>query len=61
MDKDDQYYEEFEKTRKDVMKKRLGGLFLVVDLLLIAYIIFQITLLLWAIWLIWIDILIRIV
>ena len=45
MDKDDQYYEEFEKTRKDVMKKRLGGLFLVVDLLLIAYIIFQITLL----------------
>ncbi len=45
MDKDDQYYEEFEKTRKDVMKKRLGGLFLVVDLLLIAYIIFQVTLL----------------
>jgi len=45
MDKDDQYYQELEKTRKDVMKKRLGGLFLVVDLALIAYIIFQITLL----------------
>ena len=46
MDKDDQYYQELEKTRKDVMKKRLGGLFLVFDLLLVAYIIFQITLLL---------------
>ena len=45
MNKDDQYYQEFEKTRKDVMKKRLGGLFLVIDLLLIAYIIYEITLL----------------
>jgi len=45
MDKDDQYYQEFEKTRKDVMKKRLGGLFLIIDLLLIAYIIYEITLL----------------
>jgi len=45
MKKNDQYYQEFEKTRKDVMKKRLGGLFLVFDLLLVAFIIFQITLL----------------
>ena len=45
MKKDDQYYQEFEKTRKDVMKKRLGGLFLVFDLLLVAFIVFQITLL----------------
>ena len=45
MNEDDQYYQELEKTRKDVMKKRLAGLFLVLDLLLIAYIIFQITLL----------------
>jgi|GEM_PF-1736442 hypothetical protein len=45
MNENDQYYQEFEKTRKDVMKKRLGGLFLVIDLLLVAYIIFQVTLL----------------
>ncbi|MBO4286018.1 MAG: hypothetical protein J5880_01640 [Bacilli bacterium] len=45
MKEDDQYYQELEKTRKDVMKKRLGGLFLVIDILLIAYVIYQITLL----------------
>ena len=45
MNENDQYYQEFEKTRKDVMKKRLGGLFLIIDLLLVAYIIFQVTLL----------------
>ena len=45
MNKDDQYYQELEKARKDVMKKRLGGLFLVIDIAFLAYIIFQISLL----------------
>ena len=45
MDKNDQYYENLEKARKDIMKKRLGGLFLVIDIAILAYIIFQISLL----------------